>query len=140
MSKTPNERHPQDLVSDTHPGQRMLGHSWVRLAPEGRWACRKTHTLQSPSDAPPGIQGRKVSKYTSPKELPDLSLAPPRPQAFALPSHYSLILPVLQCLFLSAPTTPPGFGNCSHVQHHAPWPAPRSEQEFQRDFARLPQT
>lgn len=132
-----HERHPQDLVSDPGPGQRMLGHSWARLPSEGVWACRKIHSPQSPTDAPQGIQGRKVSKCTFPKELPDLSMAPPWPQAVALPSHRCL-LSVPRCLFLSAPTIPPGFGNCSHVQHHPPWPSPRSEQEFQRDFARLP--
>lgn len=59
----------------------LLGQAGLR----GEMACSKTHTPQSPSDAPRGIQGRKVSKHTFPKELPDLSTAPPWPPGFCAP-------------------------------------------------------
>lgn len=120
MAKTPSKKDPQGLVSwHSSMGREGPGAPGPTWPWKRRCACRKIMS-HSQSDAPQSIQGKEICKITFPKELPDLSMAPPQPWAFALTSRCCLILSARQCLFPPAPTTPPHLGKCSHVQHRSP--------------------
>lgn len=105
-------RNPQNLVSRRSPVSREGSDT----------PCSKDHVPQPPADVPWSMQGKQICEATLPKLLPDLSMAPPGPWAFALTSHGCLILSTSQGLFPSMPTTSPCPGKCSRMQHHPPLP------------------